>query len=116
MKYQFKTSATMKPYNRKNWWIDSDIVRDITVEADSLENALDRYREIVYDNHYIHISANALRNKDAMYRDNVNGEPEQVGYVITGLTEFDNDHRGWVKQYIDLWVSVSIVSSPFAEV
>lgn len=25
-KYIFRTTATMKPYNNKNWWIDGDII------------------------------------------------------------------------------------------
>ena len=32
MLYQFKTTATMKPYNNEKWWIDSGIIRDITHE------------------------------------------------------------------------------------
>lgn len=30
----------------------------------------------------------------------------QVGYVITGKTEFQKDSGEWVTQYIDLWVEI----------
>lgn len=36
MIYQFKTTATMKPYNNKKWWIDDGIIREITVNADTI--------------------------------------------------------------------------------
>ena len=116
MKFQFKTSTTMKPYNNKNWWIDSGIVREIVADADNLQDAIEQYREAVSDKYGITISNNALKNKEPMYRDNRDSEPIQCGYVITASTEFNNDYRGWVTQYIDLWVTVSVVSNPFVEV
>ena len=88
MKFQFKTSATMKPYNNKKWWIDSGIIREITVEAETLQKALEQYRETVREKYYIDISKNALKTKAAMYRDNANGEPQQCGYVITAKNRF----------------------------
>ena len=114
MTFQFKTSATMKPHNRKKWWIDSGIVREITVEAENIQKALEQYREAVHD-YYIDISKSGLKNKTPMYRDSANGEPQQCGYVITAKTEFNNDYQGWVTQYIDLWVSVAVVINPFEE-
>ena len=34
MKYIFETNATMKEYNCKNWWIDSDIITRKYIEAE----------------------------------------------------------------------------------
>lgn len=116
MKFQFKTSATMKPYNNKKWWIDSGIIREITIEAESIQNAFEQYQETVHDKYYVDISKNALKTKTAMYKDGANGEPQQCGYVITAKTDFDNEHREWVTQYIDLWVAVSVVLNPFERV
>lgn len=113
MKFQFKTSATMKPYNNKKWWIDSGIVREITVEAENIQKALEQYREAVHDHYYIDISKSALKNKQPMFRDDKNGFSHQCGYVITAKTDFDNDRREWVTQYIDLWVNVAVVVNPF---
>ena len=47
MLYQFKTTATMKPYNNKKWWIDSGIVREITIEADTIAAAVKEYQKEV---------------------------------------------------------------------
>lgn len=116
MLYQFKTSATMKPYNNKKWWIDSGIIREITIEAATMGEALKLYQKAVHDNYYIDISDNALKTKCPMYRDTKSGEAVQVGFVLTASTDFDNDHCGWVKQYIDLWVTVQTVQNPFEEV
>lgn len=106
-KYLFKTTTTMKEYNNKKWWIDSNIVRDKYINAENLNEALEKYRELVKENEYILISNNAMKTKSAMYIDTVNGETKQVGYVITGKTEFeDRENYKWSEQYIDLWVSI----------
>lgn len=47
MNYIFKTTATMKEYNNKKWYIDGGIVSDMRINADSVENALEIYRERV---------------------------------------------------------------------
>jgi uncharacterized protein YydD (DUF2326 family) len=114
-KYLFKTTATMKEYNNKKWWIDSGIIREITINAENIEKAIEQYREKVIERDYINISKNALKNKAPMYIDSANGETTQCGYVITASSEFDNDGRGWIKQYIDLWVTINIIVNPFIE-
>ena len=71
MNYIFKTTATMKEYNNKKWYIDGGIVSDMRIDADSVK---------------------------------------QVGYVITGKTEFDRgDYTGYSTQYIDLWITILTV-------
>ena len=110
MNYIFRTQATMKEYNRKKWYIDSDIISKKRISADSLEDALEIYREQVEEEHYISISKNAIKNKSEMFVDMPNGEAKQVGYVITGKTEFDKgDYTGYSTQYIDLWVTILTV-------
>ena len=116
--YIFKTTATMKEYNSKKWWIDSGIVREIKVEAENVKQALKKYREIVMDRDYIEISENALRCKNPMYIDTPTGKVKQVGYVITGKTEFeDRENYRWSTQYIDLWVTIiTVIDTEFEEV
>lgn len=112
--YIFKTTATMKPYNNKNWWIDSGFVREIRVDAENVREALEKYRAIVEEKHYISISKNAIKNKVPMYVDTASGEARQVGYVITGKTEFQRDSGAWSTQFIDLWVTVlTVVDTDF---
>lgn len=110
MNYIFKTTATMKEYNNKKWYIDGGIVSDMRINADSVENALEIYRERVKEKHFINISKNAIKNKSEMFADLSDGSVKQVGYVITGKTEFDKgDYTGYSTQYIDLWITILTV-------
>lgn len=110
MNYIFKTTATMKEYNNKKWYIDGGIVSDMRIDADSVENALEIYRERVEEKNCITISKNAIKNKSEMFVDLSDGSIKQVGYVITGKTEFDRgDYTGYSTQYIDLWVTILTV-------
>lgn len=61
MNYIFKTTATMKEYNNKKWYIDGGIVSDMHIDADSVENALEIYRERVEKKHCITISKMPLK-------------------------------------------------------
>ena len=117
MKFQFTTSATMKPHNSKKWWIDSGIIRPVTIQAENINDALKQYQTIVKDRFYVDVSDNAIKHKNKMYIDTKNGETIQTGYVITGSTEFeqDNPHK-WITQYIDLWVTINILTNPFTEI
>lgn len=108
MKYIFDTVVTMKEYNNKKWWIDSDIITRKMIEADTIAAALERFRALVEEKHYISISNNAMKNKSPMYIDTENGE-KQTGFVITGKTDFQTDSGRWVSNYIDLWVNISTV-------
>lgn len=113
MTYLFKTETTMKPYNNKKWWIDSKIIRDIGIEADTVEKALTIYQERVRDKYYIEISKSALKNKNAMHRDTKNGAI-QCGFVITAKADFqDGDNYKWSAQYIELWVEILIIKNAF---
>lgn len=69
MNYIFKTTATMKEYNNKKWYIDGGIVSDMRINADSVKNALEIYRERVEEKYYINISKNAIKNKSEMFVD-----------------------------------------------
>ncbi len=108
--YIFKTTATMKEYNCRKWWIAEDVVTEKRINAESLKAALDQFAAMVEEKHYITISRNALSNKSPMYIDGAAGEPVQVGFVITGKTDFQDDFGRWRGQYIDLWVEVLAVS------
>ena len=54
-----------------------------------------------------------LAGNNPMYIDRADGEPLQVGYVITAKTGFeDRDNYRYTDQYIDLWVTVYAVTVP----
>lgn len=112
MMFIFKTTATMKEYNRDKWFIDSHIIPEIRLDADSLTEALEKWREIVTEEHYVEVTKNGMKHKSAMYRDRKDGSAEQIGFVVTGKTEFNDDYRRWVQQYIDLWVEILTVDYP----
>ena len=99
----------MKEYNNKKWCIDGGIVSDMRINADSIERAFSVYRSRA-EECGVSISQNALKNKPAMFVDMPDGSAKQVGYVITGKTEFaKGDYTGWSTQYIDLWVTILTV-------
>ncbi len=79
--YIFKTTATMKEYNRQKWWIDGNVVTEKRITAESLKAALDQFVKLVEEKHY-----------------------------ITGKTDFQDDFGRWSGQYIDLWVEILSVS------
>lgn len=107
--YIFRTTATMKEYNHCKWWIDSDIVTEKRIHAETVADALEIWRGQVEEQHYITVSKNAIKNKSEMFVDTDNGA-KQVGYVITGKTEFeDSKNYRWSEQYIDLWVTILTV-------
>ena len=114
--YLFRTTTTMKEYNAKKWWIDSHIIREMKINAKNVKEALVKYQEEVNENTCIWISDTAIKTANPMYID-VKGEmePKQVGYVITGRTEFDDDkNQKWSLQYVDLWVTViTVVDTEF---
>ena len=109
MRFIFKTSATMKDYNRNKWWIDKGIIGEKIITADSTAEALDKYVKSVESDDYTTITKNALKNKEAMYIDNKSGDAEQCGYVITASQDFQDDDGKLSKQYIDLWITILTV-------
>lgn len=113
MEFLFETTATMKEYNRKKWWIDHDIIPTIKINADSVKNALKEYQTRVSEKYGIDISNHAIKHAEPIYIGDETGDAIQTGYVITGKTLFDNGPRGWVENYIDLWVNISVTLNPF---
>lgn len=110
----FKTNATMKKHNNKKWWIDKNVIGEIYISAETLKEALNRYRDKVNNDYYVTISENAIKNKRPMYIGTKDGDEKQVGFVITGKTDFQNDYGNWTEQYIDLWVEIlTVVDTEF---
>lgn len=112
-KYIFKTTATMKEHSYRKWWIDPKYIRDVTIEAENLDKAIEAYRKAVENNYGTSISDNAIKKKEAMYIDTENG-PEQVGYIFTAKTDFGDNHGNWIGKYIDLWVTIlTVINTEF---
>ena len=92
-----------------------DVIANFPDSFQLIFSLVKEYQKEVHDRFYIDISDNAIKTKSPMYRDTKTGEPVQIGFVITASTDFDNDRRGWVKQFIDLWVNINVIFNPFEE-
>lgn len=112
-KYRFETTTTMKPHNNKKWWIDPDIIRPVIIQAENVTDAMQLFRERVESRDYVKISNNAIRHPAPMYIDDASGDAIQTGYVITGKYDFmDDERRRYTEQYIDLWTTIQIITTP----
>ena len=58
-KYLFQTTTTMREYNKEDWWIDSNTIKDKYINAENLNEALKEYKDLVAKE-YITISDNAI--------------------------------------------------------
>lgn len=87
MNYIFKTTATMKEYNNKKWYIDGGIVSDMRIDVDSVENALEIYRERVEEKHCITISKNAIKNKSEMFVDLSDGGAKKKSVMLSRVKQ-----------------------------
>ena len=111
--YSFNTSTTVKEKDRGKWWLNNDLVRTIELEAISLCEALEKYRQIVNDRTDVRISKNAIQKKEKMFIDRRFGErSKQIGYVITGSTWAERENGVFVNKFIDLWVEIRVISYP----
>lgn len=114
--YIFKTNTTMKPYNYKKWWIDEHTVKEKRITAENVTEALQEYQKRLADEDYITVSDNAIKNKQPMFKDINHNTPQQIGYVLTGKTDFfDENNYKYVNQYIELWIEILQIVNPFEE-
>lgn len=111
--YLFVTNTTVKPIDKGKWWIDHKLVGNMYIQVNNLHDALKEYQKRIEEDYAVTISNNALKNKSPMFIDNENGDPIQIGYVITGKTPFHKNGEGWIDKYIDLWVEIQEINNPF---
>ena len=113
--YLFTTITTVKPIDKGKWWIDRDLISNIYIQSNNLDEALKEYQQKTEEDYGVTISNNALKNKSPMFIDDENGDPVQIGYVITGKTPFHDNKGKWIDKYIDLWVEIQQVINPFTK-
>ena len=106
--YQFKTSVVP---TTDDFWIDAD--NTYTIEAETLEEALERFYEDLEGGNFINVSNNARKKKEPMYVDDKEGNQRQIGYVIKGSTEveFGNYLGDFRKKYVDIWTTIKKLES-----
>lgn len=112
--FLFRTDTCMKPYNHDRFWIDEKCVPEVIITAQDLKEGLAKYVEHVKRKSCIEVSKNAIKTKSPIFRDLESGDPKQVGYVITGCSEFEFDevHGNFSRQYVDLWVTIYQLTHP----
>lgn len=103
MRFIFKTSATMKDYNRGKWWIDEGIIREKIITADSTAEALDKYVKSVGSDDYITITKNAIKNKGEMYIEEEDDSPFNLKQLCKKLEKAFDDKGIWDMAIKD-WV------------
>lgn len=103
--YVFKTSLYMKEYNCNKYFIMVDYVRNITIKAQNVNEALNEYYNKLENDYSITISKNARNHKEPIY--NINDE--QIGYSFTGKTGFEDRHYNmlYTEQYIEVRAFIS---------
>ena len=106
--YQFKTSVVP---TTDDFWIDAD--NTYTIEAETLEEALERFYEDLEGENFINVSNNARKKKEPMYVDDKECNQRQIGYVIKGSTEveFGNYLGDFRKKYVDIWTTIKKLES-----
>jgi len=113
MRYLFRTKTTLSlERDIGKWWIDRDIIHDFTVGGcDNVNQALQVYRERV-EQFGVTIAKSALSRKQPMYNC-IGGENVQIGYVINGWSDFDNNCGSFSTKPILLWVEIFEINYPF---
>lgn len=109
-KYLFKTATTIKD---DNYWINDDYVKKAYIEANNIDEGLEKYINFSCEECFIEVSKNAIKTKNPMYRELKDGNSIQVGYVLTASTEIQRSDYIWVKKYIELWIEIEEVINPF---
>lgn len=106
MRFLMQPYVTVKEKDSKKWWIDSDIIRQAVIEADSVRSALNEFRKYAEESAGVLISDSAVKHKNPMYVTR-KGVDVQEGYVITGKYFFEDRDINYVgSRYIDVWLSI----------
>lgn len=109
MRYQFEFTVTPTD---NSWW-SSYRNESVKVNANDLNDAIEKFAEVLDSDYDLSISRTALKKPQKMYCDTDKGA-KQVGYVFKASTDVDFDHR-WVKKYADIWTEIMVTKNVFAD-
>ena len=82
--YIINTTTTIAEHQQDKYWIESNFIKPMKIKADTVSQALAKYRNRLQDD-YISVTLSALRRKSPMYV----GDGEQIGYVIKAHYDID---------------------------
>lgn len=81
----FLFDTTVTP-NSHDFWYDSEYVKNISVNAETISDAKEQYAKIIMERYGIEISKSSRERPHKMYSD-TDGKQVQVGFIFTGMTE-----------------------------
>lgn len=106
MRYLFTTTAQVSEQYNHLYWIDSGIVPQTIITAETLKKAISQYVDFAMDKSCMDITKSAVKRKSKMYCDTPDGAI-QTGYVITAHTDINGKTIP-----CNLWVKIQEVNYP----
>lgn len=106
MRYLFTTETQISEQYGRHYWIDSGIVPQTIISAETLKEAISQYVEFAMGKSYMDITKSAVKRKSKMYCDTPKGTI-QTGYVITAHADIDGKTIP-----CNLWVEIQEVNYP----
>ena len=87
MKYVFSTLISVENDNPENWIPDSKLISPRRIEAEGIEDALEKFRCIINSGFGIYVSEKDLSQKEPVYGKTKKTLSKQVGYSFPGILE-----------------------------
>lgn len=87
MKYVFSTLISVENDNPENWIPDSKLISPRRIEAEGIEDALEKFRCIINSGFGIFVSKEDLFQREPVYGNSGKTESGQIGYSFSGILE-----------------------------
>lgn len=105
-KYQFNFTVTP---SQEGYWIDIRNQKQ-AISADTLDEAIDKFVEIMEEKHSVTISKTSRKHPQTMYCDYKDGSTKEVGRIFKGSMEIDfgdgRCHADYRRKWCDVWTEV----------
>lgn len=109
MQYQF-TKPTFE-VTTKGYWHDN-VIETINIDAKSLNEAIEKWANIVEQKHYIKISKTARKKPQEMFVDMKDGSHKKIGLIFNASTEVESRKRGKsINMTMRLWTRINKIDS-----
>lgn len=111
--YQFNYTVTP---SGEGYWIDIRNKKQ-AIEADTLDEAIDKFVELLDERWGVTISKTARKRSQTMYADYKDGSTKEVGRVFKASMEIDfgdgSSHADWRKKGCHVWTEVYTMENVF---
>lgn len=85
LKYVFSTLISVENDNPENWIPDSKLISPRRIEAEGIEDALEKFRCIINSGFGIFVSKEDLFQREPVYGNSGKIESGQIGYSFSGI-------------------------------